>query len=108
MARTRFTWVYMTAATRREALRIGEALVRERLAACVNVGGPIDSVYRWKGRMERGREVALVAKTRASRLRALTARVKELHAYETPCIVALPIEDGNPDFLRWLASGTED
>lgn len=95
-------WVYMTAATRRDALRIGDALVRERLAACVNVLGPIASIYRWKGRVTRGREVAFIAKTRAARVAALVARVRALHSYDVPCVVALDIKGGNPAFLRWI------
>lgn len=101
-----FRWVYMTTATAAEARQLGEVLVSERLAACVNVLGPITSIYRWKGRVERGREVAFVAKTRAAKVRALAARVKALHTYDVPCIVALPVTGGSADFLRWLADET--
>lgn len=94
--------VYMTAATRVEARHIARTLVAEKLAACVNVLGPMESTYRWKGRIERSREVALLAKTRRSRLARLMARVKGLHSYEVPCIVAWPIADGNPAFLNWI------
>lgn len=95
-------WVYMTAATRAEARRIAKKLVDERLAACVNILGPMESVYSWKGKVCAGREVALVAKTAVSRKTALIRAVRTLHSYECPCIVCLPIDGGNPDFLRWI------
>jgi periplasmic divalent cation tolerance protein len=88
----------------REAERIGLTVVNEGLAACANVLGPIRSVFRWKGKIERGREVALILKTRRTRLAALTRRIKALHSYDVPCVVALPIEGGNPDFLAWIGA----
>lgn len=107
MARTQDVMlVYMTASDRAEAVRIGKALVRERLAACVNVLGPIASVYRWKGRVERAREVAFIAKTRRSLVTKLTARVKALHSYETPCVVAVRIAGGHRAYLAWVAAET--
>lgn len=96
--------VYMTAASKAEARRLARVLVEEKLAACVNVLGQIESVYRWKGRVENGSEVALIAKTRRSKLPKLIALVKDLHSYEVPCIVALPIKGGNKDFLAWIAN----
>lgn len=99
--------VYMTAKDSREAAKIGRALVERRLAACVNILGPIRSIYRWDGKICDGREVAFIAKTRKPLLPKLTAAVKELHSYDTPCIVALPIAGGNNDFLKWLATSTK-
>ena len=103
---TGMAWVYITAGSRAEARKLADALVAERLAACVNILGAIESTYRWKGAVERGREVALVAKTRRANLKRLVARVKALHAYEVPCVVALPIVGGNPDFLAWIRRET--
>jgi periplasmic divalent cation tolerance protein len=97
-------FVYVTAPDKTEAMKIGECLVEERLAACVNVLGSIESVYRWKGKIERDEEVAFVAKTTDERLEELMARIKALHSYECPCIVALPIQEGSPDFLKWIAA----
>lgn len=94
--------VYMTAADRAEALTIGRALVAEHLAACVNVLGEITSVYRWEGAVQEDGEIAFIAKTTTDRVAALTERVKALHSYDVPCVVALPIADGNPDFLQWI------
>jgi len=96
----------MTAPSRAVARRIAKALVAERLAACVNVLGPMESIYRWKGAVEQAREVALIAKTRQGRLAALTARVAELHPYEVPCVVALPIRGGHRAFLSWVREET--
>lgn len=98
--------VYMTAGSREEALAIGRVLVEERLAACVNVLGGITSVFFWDGNVQEDGEVAFLAKTRRERLPALTQRVKELHSYDTPCVVALPIADGNDAFLSWIDQET--
>lgn len=98
--------VYMTARHATQARRLALVLVEERLAACVNILGPITSVYRWQGQIEQGREVALLAKTRATLVPQLQARVRELHDHEVPCVVALPIQGGNPDFLAWLWAET--
>jgi periplasmic divalent cation tolerance protein len=99
--------VYITCQDRDEATRIARALVEERLAACANVHGAIDSFYWWEGKVQSGAEVALIAKTRAELTDALTARVKKLHSYSVPCVVALDIEGGNRDFLDWIERETE-
>ncbi|WP_299440539.1 divalent-cation tolerance protein CutA [uncultured Rhodospira sp.] len=98
--------VYMTAGSHDEAVRIGHDLVAERLAACVNVLGPMTSVYEWQGRTQEDTEVAFLAKTRRAQVDALTARVKALHSYDCPCVVVLPIDGGNPAFLQWLSEQT--
>lgn len=95
--------VYMTAGDRDEALRIGRALVDERLAACVNLLGEITSLYRWEGAVQQDGEIAFIAKTTADKVPALSARVAELHSYETPCVVALGITGGAESFLRWMS-----
>ena len=97
-------WIYITAPDREEARRLAATLVEERLAACVNILGVIDSVYRWQGEIEQASEIALVAKTDEARVAALTRRAAELHSYECPCIVALPIAQGHPPFLEWIRS----
>jgi len=99
-------WVYMTARDDEQARGIGRALVEERLAACVNVLGPMNSFYWWNGAVQDDREVALIAKTRAERLPQLIERVKQLHSYTCPCIVVLPLVAGNPDYLAWLQAET--
>ena len=96
-------FVYVTARDREEALRIGRDAVERRLAACANILDGVTSFYRWEGRMQEDREAVLVLKTTAERLDGLTAHIKSLHSYSCPCIVALPILGGNPDFLSWIA-----
>ncbi len=99
-------FAYVTTPSVEEAERIGAALVEERLAACANIFPGMRSVYRWKGVIENANETVLVAKTRQSLAEALIGRVKDLHSYEVPCVVILPITDGLPDFLRWIDDET--
>ncbi|MCF7817958.1 MAG: divalent-cation tolerance protein CutA [Kiritimatiellales bacterium] len=99
-------FVYVTAANTDEAQRIARTVVEERLAACANLLGAIQSIYWWDGKMCEGEEVALVLKTSGERKAELIDRIKQLHSYDCPSIVCLPIADGNPDFLRWIAAET--
>ena len=104
---TAFRWVYVTCKDRAEAQKIGSLAVKKRLAACAN-WFPVRSVYWWKGRMERASESALVLKTTAGRTKALIAAIKKAHSYEVPCIEALPILEGNPDYLKWIRDETRE
>jgi periplasmic divalent cation tolerance protein len=99
-------WVYMTTSSEQEARRIGRALVEGRLAACVNIIPGMTAFYRWQGNIEEGQETVLIAKTRQALVERLTQRVKALHSYTVPCVVALPILGGNPDFLQWIGEET--
>ena len=94
----------VTAPDEETGRRIARALVEERLAACVNVLPGVHSIYRWKGAVEEADEVMLVAKTRAERAAALAARVRALHPYELPEVVALPVTDGSRAYLRWVVA----
>ena len=94
--------IYMTIANMDEAKRIGETLVRERLAACVNILGEIQSIFWWEGEIESEQEVAMTAKTTSIRLPELIARASELNSYDCPCIVACPITKGYGPFLEWI------
>lgn len=94
----------MTAGDREEAGRIAEALVEARLAACVQMLPAMESIYHWKGEIARDNEILMLAKTTRGRFAELEARVRELHSYETPEIVALPIVEGSADYLKWLTS----
>jgi len=98
--------VYVVAADPDEAERIAQALVEERLAACVNVLGAVSSTYRWRGQVEHATEIALIAKSRRGLFDQLTARVRALHSYETPAIVAWPIVAGDAAYLAWIAEET--
>jgi periplasmic divalent cation tolerance protein len=100
------TMIYITTSSRDEALRIGRTVVADRLAACANVLPGVTSVYRWQGEVQEDGETALILKTRSDLVERITQRVKELHSYDCPCVVALPIAGGNPDFLQWIAEET--
>jgi periplasmic divalent cation tolerance protein len=77
-------------------------VVEERLAACAQVLGPVSSTYFWKGKVERGREWYCHLKTTSARLMALQQRIRELHPYETPEVIAVPIVDGDSSYLKWI------
>ena len=98
--------IYITTEDENEARRIGRTLVEEKLAACVNIH-PIQSIYRWEGKIQEEGEIALLVKTTAELVDQVISRVKELHSYEVPCIVSLPIEKGYPDYLRWIEESTK-
>lgn len=99
--------VYITCASPDEADRIGRALLDERLAACVNIpASPVRSLYLWKGQREEAEETVLIAKTMEDRFAALNRAVRRLHSYETPCVVALPLAAGDPDYLAWVEEST--
>jgi len=97
-----FSLVLTTVKNRIEARRMAEKLVSEKLAVCVSAIPNVTSVYRWRGRVERAREVMLVVKTSAKKLDRLIHRIKELHSYEIPEILALRVERGLPEYLKWL------
>jgi periplasmic divalent cation tolerance protein len=94
--------VTTTLPDRAAADRLAALVVEDRLAACAQVVGPVSSTYRWEGRVETGTEWYCHLKTTLVRLPALIERIRRLHAYEVPEIVALPVVDGNPDYLRWI------
>jgi periplasmic divalent cation tolerance protein len=100
--------VYITAASMDEARKLGRALVEERLVACVNLIDGMASIYWWQGAVEEASEVVVIAKTTAGRVRAVVDRVKALHSYNVPCVVAVPIESGNPDYMKWIARETAE
>ena len=97
--------ILSTAPDRAEAERIAEALVADRLAACVQLSA-IDSIYRWQGAIERAAEVRLAIKTRAGLAQAVEARITALHSFELPEIVILPISGGSANYLDWIAAET--
>jgi periplasmic divalent cation tolerance protein len=100
-------FVYITAKDKTQALAIGRVLVEERLAACINVLDGMTSVYWWEGTLEEASEAVLIAKTTEPRMPALIARVKSLHTYDCPCVVAWPIGTGNRPYLDWIKKETD-
>ena len=99
--------VFMTAANREEAARLADMLVGSHLAACVQILPEIESIYRWRGNVERQSEVLLTAKTVTSKFAELEREVRVLHSYETPEIVAVPISACSAPYLEWLVTSTE-
>ena len=95
-----------TCKDRRQAASIARTLVKEKLAACVNIVPAVTSIYVWEGKLEEGREVLLIIKSRMALAAKLTARVKKLHSYSVPEVVTIPIASGNPDYLRWVREAT--
>ena len=102
-----FIIAYVTAKDADEARRIGRTLVDSRLAACANIIGSMQSIYRWKDAIVVDSEAVLILKTRTSLFDALSAKIKSIHSYDNPCILALPVECGAPEYLDWLAAQTE-
>ncbi len=94
--------ILTTTGNRHEAEKIARALVERRLAACVNLTGAVESVYRWNNAVETAQEWLLIIKTTASAVDAVQAAIRELHSYELPELVVLPIEAGSEKYLAWV------
>ncbi len=98
--------IFITAPNEEEAAKIARSLVEARLAACVNIIKNIRSIYTWQGNVEDDAETLMIVKTQKSLFPALSAKVREIHSYEVPEIIALPIIDGAEDYLKWLKEST--
>jgi len=99
--------VYVTAATTEDAIMLGRDVVGQRLAACANILGEMTSIYRWQDEIAEDKEVAMILKTQQSLIDPLVTRLKALHSYDCPCVVAVGIEGGNSEFLEWIAEETK-
>ena len=99
-------FVYVTTGDGDEARRIGRQAVEEQLAACANILPGVTSIFRWQGELDEAEEVVLILKTTEEKLEQLINRVKVLHSYDCPCIEALPVVEGNRDFLEWVVRET--
>jgi periplasmic divalent cation tolerance protein len=94
--------VLVTVGSAREGKKIARALLESRLAACVNITAPIQSLFRWEGKVASAREHLLVIKTTRGRFKHVKSRVCEIHSYTTPEIISLPITDGSAEYLQWI------
>jgi len=99
--------VLMTAASDEEGVRLADMLVEARLAACVQILPPIRSVYRWQGSIERSSEVLLIAKTKTDKFVELEQRVRAMHSYETPEILAVPVTAISEPYREWLFASVD-
>jgi periplasmic divalent cation tolerance protein len=98
--------VLTTVADRAAASALAQALLERRLAACVSIGAPVDSLYHWRGRIETGQEIPLTIKTRAGLYDKVEAAIRELHDYELPEIIAVPVSRGYGPYIGWLEDET--
>lgn len=103
----RAVFVYTTWRSLVEAETAGRTLVERRLAACVNILPQMISLYRWEGAVERAEEVVMIVKTRATLAESVRAAVRELHSYDTPAILVIPLESVDHDYLAWMTAETE-
>ena len=96
--------LYITTSDKKEAQKIGRALVEENLAACANILDGMNSIYKWKGEIQEEEECVLLIKTHYSRVKKVTRRVNEMHSYEVPCVISFTIteDEGNEEYLQWL------
>jgi periplasmic divalent cation tolerance protein len=99
--------VLTTSGSETEARKIAQALVERRLAACVNIVPRIQSVYRWKGRVEQAEEYLLLIKTVKAREEQVRSAIHELHSYDLPECIAVPIDSGSAEYLKWLSDSVE-
>src|SRR3989344_6530376 len=99
---SRYRAVFVTASSPQEAKTIAQAVLRAKLAACVNIVPKISSSYWWKGKIETASESLLIIKTKNALIRKLIHKVKAVHSYAVPEVIALPIQEGNPDYLKWI------
>lgn len=106
MSAAEFVVVLVTTASAEEGARLGRTLVEERLAACANVVGPMRSIYRWQGAVEEADEHLVLLKARGADVAALETRVRALHSYDVPEVIALPVTAGSAPYLAWLAEST--
>lgn len=98
--------IFITTSSYEEAHKISEALVGQKKAACVNIVPKVNSIFTWKDKLEQSEESLLIVKTRAKLFPDVVTLVKWLHSYEVPEIIALPIIEGNPDYLEWIDKET--
>jgi periplasmic divalent cation tolerance protein len=103
----RYIQVITTISDKRGAEKIAKELINKRLAACVQILGPIKSIYRWKGKIETAKEWVCIIKTRTSLYKKVEAAIKKIHPYEVPEIIAVPIALANKDYLKWIKLNSE-
>jgi periplasmic divalent cation tolerance protein len=106
MAKPGYMVVFITTSSYEEARKIADTLVDRKKAACVNIVPRVNSLFRWEGKIEEAEESLMMVKTRAELFPDIISLVKSVHSYEVPEIIALPIVEGNPDYMEWLKKET--
>jgi len=96
--------VFMTVPDKKEATKIAQSLLKEKLIACANIVGPVSSLFWWKGKIDKASEFLVIMKSKKNLFKKLSERVKELHSYEVPEVIALPVIEGLPFYLNWLGA----
>lgn len=104
---TKYCWIYTTTSSLSEAQGISDLLLEKKLIACANILSAIESRYRWKGKVSKSKEVAVVFKTRTSLFKKIEKEILRLHSYECPCIIQIPWSHANAVFSRWLVAETK-
>ena len=99
--------VYVTTSDEHEARRIGSALIDKKLAACVNIIPGMRSIYRWQGKVVNDNECVMLVKAPKDNTEAVVENIKEMHSYEVPCAVVIPLIQGLPEYLDWIMNETE-
>lgn len=97
-----YTVIFVTASNKKEARRIAQELLKNKLVACVNIIEKVESFFWWKGKIDQAKEVLLIAKSRKDKLEKIIKRVKAVHSYEVPEIIALPVAGGYKQYLKWI------
>jgi periplasmic divalent cation tolerance protein len=103
----KYSLIYITTENKKGAKKIGRELVVKKLAACVNIFGSMNSIYWWHGKIEEANEAVLIVKTREELVEKVVKKVKELHSYDCPCIISLPITGGSKEYLEWIRESTK-
>jgi periplasmic divalent cation tolerance protein len=94
--------LYITTGSREEAISLSRELLSQRLVACTNIMEHVTAMYHWQGEIEHTPEVVVIAKTLLAKVEAVTAKVKALHSYSTPCVLVIPVIGGSPEYINWL------
>ena len=102
--KTQYIVVLVTAKDKKEAIKIAQGLLEAKLIACANIIGGIQSLFWWQGKIDSSKEVLLVLKTKKTLFKKVSVKVRSLHSYQTPEIIALPFVNGSEDYLRWVSS----
>ncbi len=99
---TEYILIYTLCASGKEAKKIGKLLLENRLAACVNIFPAVQSMYWWEGKIQNAKEVGLFVKTHSSKFEAIKSEILKNHSYECPCVVSLPVQEGEESYLKWI------